>query len=210
LSASFATAFNEDSKEKYYMSLNDTLQKDGFVTSKLDDLIDWARKNSIWPMPLGISCCAIEMMAFAGPRFDVSRFGSEVFRFSPRQSDLLIVAGTVTYKMAKVVRKIYDQMPDPKWVIAMGACTSSGGIYRTYSVVQGINQFLPVDVYVAGCPPRPDSLIKALMMIQDSIAQDRPIAEGTVIDSTPQPSLIDISLPGQQVSANGRQLVTAR
>jgi NADH-quinone oxidoreductase subunit B len=192
------------------MSLNDTLQKDGFVTSKLDDLIDWARKNSIWPMPLGISCCAIEMMAFAGPRFDVSRFGSEVFRFSPRQSDLLIVAGTVTYKMAKVVRKIYDQMPDPKWVIAMGACTSSGGIYRTYSVVQGINQFLPVDVYVAGCPPRPDSLIKALMMIQDSIAQDRPIAEGTVIDSTPQPSLIDISLPGQQVSANGRQLVTAR
>ncbi len=192
------------------MSLNDTLQKDGFVTSKLDDLIDWARKNSIWPMPLGISCCAIEMMAFAGPRFDVSRFGSEVFRFSPRQSDLLIVAGTVTYKMAKVVRKIYDQMPDPKWVIAMGACTSSGGIYRTYSVVQGINQFLPVDVYVAGCPPRPDSLIKALMMIQDSISQDRPIAEGTVIDSTPQQPMIDISLPGQPVSANGRQLVTAR
>lgn len=190
------------------MSLNDTLQKDGFVTSKLDDLIDWARKNSIWPMPLGISCCAIEMMAFAGPRFDVSRFGSEVFRFSPRQSDLLIVAGTVTYKMAKVVRKIYDQMPDPKWVIAMGACTSSGGIYRTYSVVQGINQFLPVDVYVAGCPPRPDSLLKALMMIQDSIAQDRPIAEGTVIDSTPQPSLIDISLPGRQPVGNGSRLET--
>lgn len=187
------------------MDLNDSLQKDGFVTSKLDDLINWARKNAIWPMPLGISCCAIEMMAFAGPRFDVSRFGSEVFRFSPRQSDLLIVAGTVTYKMAKVVRKIYDQMPEPKWVIAMGACTSSGGIYRTYSVVQGINQFLPVDVYVAGCPPRPDSLIKALMMIQDSIAHDRPIAEGTVVDSTPEPQLMDISLP----ATNGSRLVTA-
>lgn len=190
------------------MELNETLQKDGFVTSKLDDLINWARKNSVWPMPLGISCCAIEMMAFAGPRFDVSRFGSEVFRFSPRQSDLLIVAGTVTYKMAKVVRKIYDQMPGPKWVIAMGACTSSGGIYRTYSVVQGINQFLPVDVYVAGCPPRPDSLIKALMMIQDSIAHDRPIAEGTVIDSTPQPQVLDIALPGQP-AGNGSRLVTA-
>jgi NADH-quinone oxidoreductase subunit B len=190
------------------MDLNDTLQKDGFVTSKLDDLINWARKNAIWPMPLGISCCAIEMMAFAGPRFDVSRFGSEVFRFSPRQSDLLIVAGTVTYKMAKVVRKIYDQMPDPKWVIAMGACTSSGGIYRTYSVVQGINQFLPVDIYVAGCPPRPDSLIKSLMMIQESIANDRPIAEGTVIDSTPQPQVLDIALPGQPTGDRGR-LVTA-
>jgi len=120
-------------------------------------------------MPLGISCCAIEMMAFAGPRFDVSRFGAEVFRFSPRQSDLLIVAGTTTYKMAKVVRKIYDQMPDPKWVISMGVCASSGGMYRSYPVVQGIDQFVPVDVYVAGCPPRPDSLLKALMQIQKKI-----------------------------------------
>ncbi len=120
-------------------------------------------------MPLGLSCCAIEMMAFAGPRFDVSRFGAEVFRMSPRQSDLMIVAGTVTYKMSKVVRKIYDQMPDPKWVISMGVCASSGGMYRSYSVVQGIDQFVPVDVYVAGCPPRPDSLIKALMEIQKKI-----------------------------------------
>jgi NADH-quinone oxidoreductase subunit B len=145
------------------------LSADGFVTTKLDEMIKWSRKNSLWPMPLGISCCAIEMMAFAAPRFDVSRFGAEVFRFSPRQSDLMIVAGTVTYKMAKVVRKIYDQMPDPKWVIAMGACTSTGGMYRSYPVVQGIDLFVPVDVYVAGCPPRPDNLLKGLMEIQKKV-----------------------------------------
>lgn len=151
------------------MTLEDKLSKDGFITSKLDILVNYCRKNSLWPMPMGISCCAIEMMATAGPRFDISRFGSEVFRFSPRQSDVMIVAGTVTYKMAHVVRKIYDQMPDPKWVIAMGACTSSGGMYRTYNVVQGIDLFLPVDVYVAGCPPRPDNLLNALMKIQEKI-----------------------------------------
>lgn len=151
------------------MGLEERLSNDGFVTSKIDELIKWGRKNALWPMPMGISCCAIEMMAAAGPRFDISRFGSEVFRFSPRQSDVMIVAGTVTYKMAKVVRKIYDQMPDPKCVIAMGACTSSGGMYRTYSVVQGIDQFLPVDVYVAGCPPRPDNLLNALIKIQEKV-----------------------------------------
>jgi NADH-quinone oxidoreductase subunit B len=146
-----------------------------FLTTRIDDIIGWARKNSLWPMPMGISCCAIEMMSFAGPRTDVSRFGSEAFRFSPRQSDLMIVAGTVTYKMSHVVRKIYDQMPDPKWVIAMGACTSSGGMYRSYSVVQGIDQFLPVDVYVAGCPPRPENLLKGLMEVQKKIARgERP------------------------------------
>jgi len=144
---------------------------EGYVTSKIDEMVGWARKNSLWPMPMGISCCAIEMMAFAGPRFDVARFGSEAFRFSPRQSDLMIVAGTVTYKMSHVVRKIYDQMPDPKWVIAMGACTSTGGMYRSYSVVQGIDLFIPVDVYVAGCPPRPDNLLKGLMEVQKKIAR---------------------------------------
>jgi NADH-quinone oxidoreductase subunit B len=142
---------------------------DSLMLTKLEDAINWCRKNSLFPMPMGISCCAIEMMAFAGPRFDSSRFGSEVFRFSPRQADVMIVAGTTTYKMARVVRKIYDQMPDPKWVIAMGACTSSGGMYRTYSVVQGIDQFLPVDLYVAGCPPRPDNLLHALIMLQQKI-----------------------------------------
>ncbi len=144
---------------------------ESFITTRLDDVIGWARKNSLWPMPMGISCCAIEMMAFAGPRYDVARFGSEAFRFSPRQSDLMIVAGTVTYKMSHVVRKIYDQMPDPKWVIAMGACTSSGGMYRSYSVVQGIDLFIPVDVYVAGCPPRPDNLLNGLMQIQAKIGR---------------------------------------
>jgi NADH-quinone oxidoreductase subunit B len=143
-------------------------------------------------MPLGISCCAIEMMAFAGPRFDVARFGSEVFRFSPRQSDLLIVAGTVTYKMAWVVRKIYDQMPEPKWVISMGVCASTGGMFRSYSVVQGIDQFLPVDVYVSGCPPRPEALIKALMTIQEKIKRSdyRPVlvdAAGRSVEELPQP-----------------------
>ncbi|HEY5533702.1 MAG TPA: NADH-quinone oxidoreductase subunit B family protein [Ignavibacteria bacterium] len=154
------------------MGLEEKLGKDGFFTTKLDAMINWCSKNSLWPMPMGISCCAIEMMAAAGPRFDISRFGSEVFRFSPRQSDIMIVAGTVTYKMAKVVKKIYDQMPEPKWVIAMGACTSSGGMYRTYSVVQGIDQFLPVDVYVAGCPPRPDNLLNALIQVQEKIQKN--------------------------------------
>jgi len=159
------------------LGLEDKLSKDGFVTSKLDDLIQWSRKNSLWPMPMGISCCAIEMMAAAASRFDISRFGSEVFRFSPRQSDVMIVAGTTTYKMAKVVRKIYDQMPEPKWVIAMGACTSSGGMYRSYSVVQGIDLFLPVDIYVAGCPPRPDNLLNALMVLQEKILASKPKKE---------------------------------
>jgi len=153
----------------------DALQRDGYLTARLDDVISWARKNSLWPMPMGISCCAIEMMATASPRFDIARFGSEVMRFTPRQCDVMIVAGTVTYKMARVVRKIYDQMPDPKWVISMGACASSGGMFRSYSVVQGIDQFVPVDVFVAGCPPRPEALLHALMALQEKIKK-----EGTI------------------------------
>jgi NADH-quinone oxidoreductase subunit B len=155
------------------VGLEAILQKDGFITTTIDALVAWSRKSSVWPMPMGISCCAIEMIAAADPKYDIARFGSEVMRFTPRQCDLMIVAGTVTYKMAQVVRRIYDQMPDPKWVIAMGACTSSGGMYRSYSVVQGIDQFLPVDVYTAGCPPRPENLLNALMAIQEKISKTK-------------------------------------
>jgi len=154
------------------------LQRDGFLTTRLDEVIAWARKNSLWPMPMGISCCAIEMMATASPRFDISRFGSEVMRFTPRQCDVMIVAGTVNYKMAKVVRKIYDQMPEPKWVISMGACASTGGMFRSYAVVQGIDQFMPVDVYVAGCPPRPENLLCALLELQKKISNESVIGGG--------------------------------
>lgn len=161
------------------MGINETLERDGFFLTSIEAVAKWAQKSALWPMPLGISCCAIEMMAFAGPKTDAARFGSEVFRFSPRQADLLIVAGTVTYKMSWVVRKIYDQMPDPKWVIAMGVCTSTGGMFRSYSVVQGIDQFLPVDVYIGGCPPRPEALLKGLMTIQEKIDRSKP----TIIDS---------------------------
>jgi NADH-quinone oxidoreductase subunit B len=169
------------------MGLEAKLNKEGFLTTKLDTIIAWARKNALWPMPMGISCCAIEMMASGDPKYDIARFGSEVMRFTPRQCDLMIVAGTVTYKMSHVVRKIYDQMPAPKWVIAMGACTSSGGMYRSYSVVQGIDQFLPVDIYLAGCPPRPDNLLNALLQIQEKVSrtrardfQDKPLQELTI------------------------------
>jgi NADH-quinone oxidoreductase subunit B len=155
------------------MGLEAKLTSDGFIATTIDAVIAWARKSSVWPMPMGISCCAIEMIAAADPKYDIARFGSEVMRFTPRQCDLLIVAGTVTYKMAQVVRRIYDQMPDPKWVIAMGACTSSGGMYRSYNVVQGIDQFLPVDVYTAGCPPRPENLLNALITIQNKIGKTR-------------------------------------
>jgi NADH-quinone oxidoreductase subunit B len=142
------------------------------VVTRVDAAINWFRKNSIWPMPMGLACCAIELMGTGASRFDISRFGSEVMRFSPRQSDVMIVAGTVTYKMALVVRRIYDQMAAPKWVIAMGACASTGGMYRSYAVLQGVDRILPVDLYVAGCPPRPEALLDALLKLQAKISRE--------------------------------------
>jgi NADH-quinone oxidoreductase subunit D len=146
---------------------------DSIITTRLDDLINWGRSNSLWPMPMGISCCAIEMMAAVGPKYDMSRFGSEVLRFSPRQADMMLVAGTLTYKMAPVVRRIYDQMMEPKWVVAMGTCLCTGGMFDSYPVVQGLDKILPVDIYIPGCPPRPEAVIQALMRLQKKVRKDR-------------------------------------
>jgi NADH-quinone oxidoreductase subunit B len=143
------------------------------IVTRLDAAIDWARKNSCWPMPLGLACCGIELMAVGASRFDIARFGAEVMRFSPRQSDLMIVAGTCVYKMAGAVKRLWDQMAQPKWCIAMGACASTGGMYRSYAVVQGVDHFLPVDVYISGCPPRPEAVLEGLMAIQRKIAQEK-------------------------------------
>lgn len=142
------------------------------IVSKADSVINWVRKHSVWPMPMGLACCAIELMAAGGSRFDISRFGMEVMRFSPRQSDCMIVSGTVTYKMAEVVRRIYDQMAEPRWVVAMGACASSGGMYRSYAVLQGVDRILPVDVYISGCPPRPEALLDGMMRLQEKISNE--------------------------------------
>lgn len=148
------------------------LTQEGIITTSMDAVVNWGRKNSLWPMPLGLSCCGIEMMALVGPRFDIARFGAEKLSFSPRQSDLMLVAGTLTWKMAQAARQIYDQMPEPKWVIAMGVCSSSGGMYHNYSVVQGIDSILPVDMYIPGCPPRPDAVLDAIIKIQERIMKE--------------------------------------
>ena len=146
--------------------------KDNLITTRIKEFVAWSRKNSLWPMPFGTACCAIELMATLSARYDLARFGAEVIKFSPRQSDLMIVAGRISIKMMPVLIKIYEQMPEPKWVISMGACASSGGVFDTYTLVQGIDQFLPVDAYVPGCPPRPEGLIHAVMKIQDLITEE--------------------------------------
>ncbi|HEU4487693.1 MAG TPA: NADH-quinone oxidoreductase subunit B family protein [Actinomycetota bacterium] len=144
-----------------------------FITTKLDTLVDWARRSSLWPATFGLACCAIEMIATTMPRHDLSRFGMERFSASPRQADLMIVAGRVSQKMAPVLRHVYDQMTEPKWVISMGACASSGGVFNNYALVQGVDQIVPVDIYVPGCPPRPEMLIDGIMLLHESISKGR-------------------------------------
>ncbi len=143
-----------------------------FITTRLRQAVNWGRKYSLWPLPFGVACCAIEFMSTASSYIDISRFGAELVRFSPRQSDLLIIAGTISYKQAPILKTIYEQMADPKWVIAMGACASSGGFYNNYSTLQGADRIIPVDVYVAGCPPTPENLLFALIQIQDMVTKD--------------------------------------
>ncbi|HEV3050842.1 MAG TPA: NADH-quinone oxidoreductase subunit NuoB [Longimicrobium sp.] len=160
----------------------------GFLTTRLDAVVNWARKNSLWPMPFGTACCAIEMMATAATRYDLARFGMERMSFSPRQADLLICAGRVSYKMAPVLKKIWEQMPSPKWCISMGACASSGGVFDVYSMVQGIDTIIPVDVYVPGCPPRPEGLMYGILMIQEKIRNSAPTSEDewNAVDQLPE------------------------
>ncbi len=151
-----------------------TAVQSGIVTTTFGKLIQWGRYSSLWPALFGLACCAIEMMSSTASRYDMSRFGAEVFRASPRQADLMIVAGRVSQKMAPVLRHIYDQMPEPKWVISMGACASSGGMFNNYAIVQGVDKVVPVDIYIPGCPPRPEGLIDAVMKLQKKIAGELP------------------------------------
>ena len=156
------------------VSVSGPAQDGGFILSTVDSVINWARKNSLWPLPMGLSCGAIEFMAAASSRFDMARFGAEVARFSPRQADMMIVAGTLTYKMSQAVKRIWDQMAEPKWCIAMGACASTGGMFRSYPVVQGVDLVVPVDFYIPGCPPRPEMVLNTLMQLQKKILAEQP------------------------------------
>ena len=162
---------NSSTKPEWVLSAPEAESRQVAFTTRLEDFVNWSRKNSLWPLPFGTACCAIEYMATVSSHYDVSRFGAEVVRFSPRQSDCLLVLGTVVEKMGPILREIYDQMLEPKWVIAVGVCASSGGFYRAYHVMQGIDEVVPVDVYVPGCPPTPEGIIYGLMKLQEKITK---------------------------------------
>lgn len=155
------------------MGVEQKLGNMGVVTARLEDLVNWGRTGAMWPMLFGLACCAIEMMASQAATYDMSRFGMELMRASPRQSDLMIVAGRVTRKMAPVLRRLYDQMPDPKWVVSMGDCASCGGVFNNYAIVQGVDEIVPVDVYIAGCPPRPEALIHGIMTLHEKVKTEK-------------------------------------
>jgi NADH-quinone oxidoreductase subunit B len=197
------------------MGLETAIPVDGFLPTSLSRLVNWARRSAVWPMPFATACCGIELMATASSRFDLARFGAEVFRFSPRQADLLIVAGRIPVKILPVLQRIYVQMCEPKWVISMGACASTGGVFDTYAVVQGIDQYMPVDVYVPGCPPRPEMLIEGIMAIQRIIDEDRipydgdgkrvPLNVDLEPNYTPAPQPVEVLIRGRSPVPTGDQ-----
>jgi len=158
------------------MGLEEQL-KSGILLTTLDKMVNWSRKSSMWPLLFGLACCAVEMMCTFASRFDLARFGMEVYRASPRQADLMIVSGRVSNKMAPVLRKLYDQMPEPKWVIAMGACASTGGVFNNYAIIQGVDKIVPVDIYVPGCPPRPEQLIEGIMKLHEKVMKESVVSK---------------------------------